>query len=139
MEARRVTRETIRDGLRSLEQAEPEEQWVMLCFLGGRDVEVDSAEANAAFRRAELLLATGGDPRRRLELSSRAVSSVADDLDTPTRRQQLTAGLAALQAETVDPSRAADSVGRLLADSDLAWRCLAAALLAEELGSVDDD
>jgi hypothetical protein len=134
-----VTRETIRDGLRSLEQAEPEEQWVMLCFLGGRDVEVDSAEANAAFRRAELLLATGGDPRRRLELSSRAVSSVADDLDTPTRRQQLTAGLAALQAETVDPSRAADSVGRLLADSDLAWRCLAAALLAEELGSVDDD
>jgi hypothetical protein len=134
-----VTRETIRDGLRSLEQAEPEEQWVMLCFLGGRDVEVDSAEANAAFRRAELLLATGGDPRRRLELSSRAVSSVAEDLDTPRRRQQLTAGLAALQAETVDPSRAADSVGRLLADSDLAWRCLAAALLAEELGSVDDD
>ena len=133
-----MTREPIGDLLRSVEQAEPEEQWVLLCFLAGRDVQVDPAEANAAFRRAELLLATGGDPRRRLELSSRAVSSVADDLDAPERRQQLTTGLAALHTETVGWSRTADALGRLRADPDLAWRCLAAALLAEELGSDDE-
>ena len=34
-------------------------------------------------RRAELLLAAGGDPRRELELDGRAVTSVADDLDEP--------------------------------------------------------
>lgn len=133
-----MTREPIGDLLLSVEQAEPEEQCVLLCFLAGRDVQFDPAEANAAFRRAELLLATGGDPRRRLELSSRAVSSVADDLDAPERRQQLTAGLAALHAETVGHSRTADALGRLRDEPDLAWRCLAAALLAEELGSDDE-
>jgi hypothetical protein len=137
-----VTRETIPDWFLSLERAEREEQLVMLCYVAGHDLDVDTAEANGALRRASLLLVSGGDPRRRLELSGRAVSSVASDLDTPQRRQQLAAGLAALEAETLaldgaaeTLDGAAEALGVLRADEELAWRCFAAALLAEELGS----
>lgn len=134
-----MTRETIRDVLRSLERAEPDEHRTMLCFLASRDVELDSDEAYAALRRAELLLASGGDPRRKLDLHGRAVTAVARDLDTPERRQQLDAGLAALASETDDLHGAAKALRLLRADPDLAWQCYAAALLAEELGSEDYD
>ena len=132
-----MTRETIRDWLRTLERAEREEQLTMLCFLAGRDVEFDPAEANGALRRAELLLASGGDPRRTLDLFGRAVTAVARDLDTAERRRQLDAGLAALESETGDLRGATEALRLLRADPDLAWRCYAAALLAEELGSED--
>ena len=56
-----------------------------LAWLAGRDVELDQDEVKAATRRAELLLATGGDPRRELDLDGRAVASMADDLDDPPR------------------------------------------------------
>jgi hypothetical protein len=132
-----VTRETIPDWHRSLERAELEDQLVMLGYLAGRGVDIDAAEANAALRRASLLLVSGGDPRRRLELHSRAVGSVAGDVDTPQRRQQLAAGLEGLEAETHALAGAAEALGILRADQELAWRCFAAALLAEELGSED--
>ena len=76
-----MTRETTRDWLRSVERAEPEEQWVVLCFLAGQDVRLDEEELNAALRRSALLLAAGGDPRRRLELYGRAVTALAEDLE----------------------------------------------------------
>ena len=56
-----------------------------LGFLAGRSVEIDPEELNAALRRAELLLATGGDPRRSPELYGRAVIAIARDLDEPAR------------------------------------------------------
>ena len=59
---------------------------------------VDEAELHAALRRSELLLATGGDPRRPLELYGRAVTALADDLDEPALRAELAAGLDALAA-----------------------------------------
>ena len=130
-----MTRETIRGLVRSLERAEPEEQWQLLCFLAGRDVELDPEEANGALRRAELLLVSGGDPRRTLDLHGRAVSAVARDLDKPQRRHQLDAGLAALESETEGLRGASEALRLLRADPDLAWQCYAAALLAEELGS----
>lgn len=133
-----MTRETIREVIRSLERAEPQEQWQLLCFLAGRDVELDPEEANGALRRAELLLVSGGDPRRTLDLHGRAVSAVARDLDTPERRQQLDAGLAALENETERLRGGSEALRLLRADTDLAWQCYAAALLAEELGSDDD-
>ena len=55
-----VARETIRDWIRSVDRAEPTDQWTMLCFFAGRGVMVDEDELGAAIRRAELLLAAGG-------------------------------------------------------------------------------
>ena len=130
----RVTQRSVHDVLRTLEEAEPEEQWTALCFLAGREVELDAAETYGALRRAELLLAAGGDPRRRLELHGRAVSAVAHDVDTPERREQLAAGLAALEPGVADLQAASDALRILRADPDLAWQCYAAALLAGELG-----
>jgi hypothetical protein len=129
-----VARPTIRDWLRSVERAEPEEQWTLLCFLAGADVTLDEADVNAALRRAELLLATGGDPRRRLELYGRAVTAVAEDLDEPAARDELRSGLARLAAEAGGLRGAQEAVGILLRDPDLAWQCYACALVAEELG-----
>ena len=97
---------------------------------------MDAAEANGALRRAELLLVAGGDPRRGLELYGRAVTAVARDVDTPERRRQLDAGLAGLESDAAGLRGATEALRRLRADPDLAWQCFAAALLAEELGSV---
>lgn len=128
-----MTRETIRDWVRSVERAEPDEQWTMLCFFAGRAVEVDDAELNAAVRRAELLLAAGGDPRRRLDPFGRAATALADDLDTPARRAQLRAGLDALVPEVEDLRGARESLALLRADAELAWKAFATSLLAEAL------
>jgi hypothetical protein len=128
-----VARRRIRDWLRSVERADPEEQWTLLCFLAGADVQLDEAEVNAALRRAELLLATGGDPRRRLELYGRAVSAVARDLDAPAARTALACGLERLVSEAEGLRGAQEAIGLLLRDPDLAWQCYACALVAEEL------
>ena len=123
----------LRDWVRSTEHAPPEEQWTLLCFLAGRSVIVDEAELHAALRRSELLLATGGDPRRPLELYGRAVTALAEDLDDADLRSQLAAGLEAVRAE-VDGLRGATEALRLLGhDPDLAWQCYAMSLLAEHL------
>jgi hypothetical protein len=135
----RLSRSTIRDLIRAVERAEPDEQWVTLCFVAGRGVELDPDEVSASLRRAELLLATGGDPRRKLELYGRAVTAVADDLDSEGARAELRDGLVALQSE-VDGLRGASEALRVLArDTDLAWQCFACALVAEELAAEGAD
>jgi hypothetical protein len=122
-----------RDWIRAAEHADPHEQWALLCFLAGRSVNLDEGELHAALRRSELLLATGGDPRRPLELYGRAVTALAEDLDDPTARAELAAGLEALSPE-IEGLRGAAEAQRLLGrDGDLAWQCFAMALLAEEL------
>ncbi len=128
-----MARETIRDWVRSAERAEPAEQWTMLCFFAGRRVIVDEDELNAAVRRAELLLAAGGDPRRRLDPFGRAATALADDLDTPERRAQLHTGLEALAPELEGLRGARESLAVLLSDRDLAWNAYATSLLAEAL------
>jgi hypothetical protein len=129
----------VRDWIRSVERAEPEEQWTFLCFLAGQSVALDAEELNAALRRAELLLAAGGDPRRRLELHGRAVSALADDLDAPAARDALAAGLAALATEAEGLRGAGEALRLLQADRGLAWQCFAMGLLAEELAGDDGD
>jgi hypothetical protein len=109
----------------------------MLCFIAGREVTVPAEEANAALRRAELLLAAGGNPHRRLELFGRAVTALAQDLDTPGRRAELVAGLDALAPDVSGLPGGSESLRVLRADADLAWQCYAAALLAEELASAE--
>ena len=121
-----------------LEQADPQERETLLCFLAGGQVELEPEETNGALRRAELLLAAGGDPRRAPDLTGRAVTAVARDLDTPERRRQLAAGLAALEQDTRAGPAVVEALQLLRGEPDLAWQCFAAALLAERLGSDDD-
>lgn len=128
-----MRRRTPHDWLRSLERSEPLEQWALLCFLAGGEVEIDEDERNAAVRRAELLLATGGDPHRAPDLYGRAVSSVASDLDAPERRRALSAGLHGLTEEIAGLRAAGEALRLLTNDGDLAWQVFAYSILVERL------
>jgi len=106
-----------------------------LAWLAGHDVALDPDEGKATVRRAELLLAAGGDPRRELELDGRAVTAVAADLDEPGARDQLEDSLARLAAESEGLAAVNDGLARLRAQPDLAWQSYACALLAEAMGT----
>ena len=105
-----------------------------LAWLAGQEIELDAEEVRATVRRAELLLAAGGDPRRELELDGRAVASVAADLDDPNAREQLEDSLNALATEAEGLASVASALAQLRAQPDLAWQCYAGALLAEAIG-----
>jgi hypothetical protein len=104
-----------------------------LAYLAGTDVELDRGEASAALRRSELLLATGGDPRRELDPADRAVTTLARDLDTPPGRAALQVGLDRLAAEAHGLPQVSRELAALRAEPDRAWRAFACALLAEAL------
>lgn len=108
---------------------------IPLAYLAGTGVELDVEETNAALRRAQLLLAAGGDPRRELEPDGRAVTSLAADLDSEGARAALRAGLERLDARGLP--RVSAALEGLAADGDAAWRAYACALLADSLA--DDD
>lgn len=120
--------------LEQLESGELGDPLPVLAYLAGRAVELPDAELNEARRRALLLLATGGDPHRELDVDDRAVKAIALDLYTEARRDQLAEGIdgLALRARELPALRGAALF--LAADLDLAWRLYALALLAEELG-----
>lgn len=117
----------------SLVEGEPRDALPALALLAGQRVELDGDELHAALRRALLLLATGGDPRRGLELEGRAVRSLADDLASPEPAGQLEVGLGRLREDARGLPRVEAAVGTLLAEAELAWRAFACALLAEEV------
>jgi hypothetical protein len=104
-----------------------------LAWLAGQEVDLDPDEVKATVRRAELLLAAGGDPRRELELDGRAVTSVAEDLDEPEARDQLEDSLARLAAASEGLPGVTEGLARLRAQPDLAWQSYACALLAEAM------
>ena len=104
-----------------------------LALLGGERVTIEEDELHAARRRAMLLLAAGGDPQRGLELDGRAVTALADELETPERVAQLRAGLSSMREQALDLRSVGVALAALLADERLAWRSFACALLAEEL------
>ncbi len=104
-----------------------------LAYLAGTSVELDAGEVRAAVRRAELLLAAGGDPRRELEPDGRAVTALAADLDDETARAELREALERLAAEADGFPRVSAVLAVLLADDDLAWRSFACARLADAL------
>jgi hypothetical protein len=124
----------MRELLELLEAAPGDNLLPGLAWLAGQDVELDPDEVKATVRRAELLLAAGGDPRRELELDGRAVTAVADDLDGPGARGQLEDALARLAAASEGLAAVGDGLARLRAQPDLAWQSYACALLAEAIG-----
>src|SRR5688572_3022440 len=105
-----------------------------LAWLAGQGIELDEEEVRASVRRAELLLAAGGDPRRELELDGRAVSAVAADLDEPGARARLEDSLGVLASEAEGLESVSSALAQLRAQPDLAWQCYAGALLAESIG-----
>ena len=124
----------MREALEVLENGPSNSLLLGLAWLAGQEVELDPDELRGALRRAELLLAAGGDPRRDLELDGRAVTAVADDLDQPKARDQLDDALARLTAGSEGLAAVSDGLARLRSQPDLAWQCYACALLAEALG-----
>jgi hypothetical protein len=124
----------MREALEVLESGSRETVLLGLAWLAGREVGLDQDEVKGALRRAELLLAAGGDPRRELELDGRAVTALAEDLADPAARDQLEDALARLTADSEGLAAVSDGLARLRAQPDLAWQCYACALLAEAIG-----
>ena len=106
----------------------------VLAYVAGQGVEIDADDLHGARRRALLLVAAGGDPHRDLDVDDRAVKSLAADLYTEGRRDQLARSIDALVLRVRDLPAAREAALFLAADVDLAWRVFALTLLAEELG-----
>jgi hypothetical protein len=119
-----------RDALEQLETSDLDVD-VAVVWLVKDEIGFDNDELNGARRRAMFVLAAGGDPHRDLSPNSVAAERLADELDSPERREALAAALAAL--DTSGLRRVNDAVATLRADSDRAWRTLALALLADEI------
>jgi hypothetical protein len=122
------------DVLGRLERGEFGGADAVLAYIAGAGVDLSDAELNEARRRALLLLAAGGDPRRELGVDDRAVKALAADLHDDERRRQLGRSVDALAHRVRDLPRVREAVLFLAADPELAWRLFALALLAEELG-----
>jgi hypothetical protein len=118
-----------------LEQLEgaPGSLAAQLAYLAVQEVEIDEDDLSAARRRALLVLASGGDPRRELDFDSRAVTVLAEDLHSPARQAALESGLVALRHEADGLAMVSATLDGLLADATLAWRWACCALLAEEV------
>jgi hypothetical protein len=125
----------MRDVLELLEARGGDGLRFSLAWLAGRELEHDPDELRATLRRATLLLATGGDPRREPSLDDRAVTSVAADLDAPATRERFEDALGALATEAEGMASVASALAQLRAQPDLAWQCYACALLAEASGA----
>jgi len=121
--------------LAAIEGGELGDPLALLAYIAGQELELPAAELGGARRRALLLRAAGGDPRRELDVDDRAVKALALDLHTEARRRELGDALDGLALLVGDLPRVRSAVVFLAADLDLAWRLFMLALLAEELGS----
>ena len=119
--------------LERVEQGELGDPLPVLAYVAGRSVELPEDELAGARRRALLVLAAGGDPRRELEVDDPAVKSLAADLHSEERRARLGVAIDELALAARDLPQTREAVLFLARDPDLAWRLLALALLAEEL------
>jgi hypothetical protein len=124
----------MRELLEILEAGPSDNLLLGLAWLAGQELALDQDEVKATLRRAELLLASGGDPHRELEFDGRAVTAVAEDLDEPHARDQFEDALARLTAAAEGLSAVSEGLARLRAQPDLAWQSYACALLAEAIG-----
>ena len=122
----------------SVEAGELGDPLPVLAYVAGLGVDLPEDELARARRRSLLVLAAGGDPHRELEVDAPAVKSLAADHFEVERRAQLAAAIDELAVAARDLPLTRDALLFLAADVDLAWRLLALALLAEEIGDDDD-
>jgi hypothetical protein len=106
---------------------------VTVASVAGRELPIDEDETRAAGRRALLVLASGGDPSRGLDLQGPAVERLADELDAPDRRSALSVGLVRLRDDAIGLPHVSEAVKALIDAPETAWRAYAAAVLAEQL------
>jgi hypothetical protein len=104
-----------------------------VCLLAARHVQIEEDELRAARRRAVLILATGGDPHRELDLDSVALRRLGDELDRPDRRAGLAAGLQHICDGASDLPAVREAAEALVRDPEKAWRLFAACVLVDEL------
>jgi hypothetical protein len=126
--------DSVDDLLQRVDAGELGDPLPVLAYLAGERVSLDVDKLSAARRRALLLLAAGGDPHRELGIDDRAVKALAADLHDDERLDELRHGIDALVVRLRDLPHARDGALFLAADTELAWRLFALALLAEELG-----
>ena len=126
--------DSVDDLLQRVDAGELGDPLPVLAYMAGDRVSLEDEELSAARRRALLLLAAGGDPRRELGIDDRAVKALAADLYDDQRLAELQRGIDALAVRVRDLPRAREGALFLAADTELAWRMFALALLAEELG-----
>ena len=117
----------------SSEDAVETEAQVALAHVAGQDVPVPEDELKGAVRRALLVLASGGDPSRSLDLGGPAVDNLADELDSPFRRKILADGLEALRVEAGERAAVVGVVESLQGDQNLAWRAFSVGRLIDAL------
>ena len=103
--------------------------------VAGRELALDADELRAGTRRALLVLASGGDPSRGLDLDGQAIARLAEELDRPERREALEDGLFRLLESARGFAHVSETVRALLGAPDVAWRAYACSLLAEELAA----
>jgi hypothetical protein len=121
-----------REWLDLLEELGEVERCVSIAWAAGAAVAIPDDELNEALRRALVVRAVGGSPQREVALDEDAVARLADELESPARRQELLVSIDALRSGSLGP-RALEAADALLGDVDLAWRCFAAGQLAAEL------
>jgi hypothetical protein len=126
--------DSVDDLLQRVDAGELGDPLPVLAYLAGDRVSLDDEELSAARRRALLLLAAGGDPHRELGVDDRAVKALAADLYDEKRLDELRRSIDTLVIRLRDLPRAREGALFLAADTELAWRLFALALLAEELG-----
>ncbi|MET1010664.1 MAG: hypothetical protein ABWY96_11490 [Gaiellaceae bacterium] len=107
---------------------------VVLATVAGRKVHFYEYEAHGAARRALLLLSTGGDPGRGLDLHGRAVTAMAEDMRTVDRQIALEEGLRQVRLQAEGLPHVSEALHGLVEAPDVAWRAYAAGILAQALG-----
>jgi hypothetical protein len=95
---------------------------VTVASVAGRGVPLDDDEARGAGRRALLVLASGGDPTRGLDLNGPAVERLADELSTPQRRSALNTSLVRLRDDAIGLPHVTEAVKALIDAPETAWR-----------------
>jgi hypothetical protein len=125
---------TLEERLADASDEQLAEALVSIAYVAGAGIDLDETERRSAARRALLLLAAAGDPMRGLDLDGRAVTALADDLETAERLTAHARSLEELAGQARGHKHVYAAIEALLETPDVAWRAYAAALLAEELG-----
>jgi hypothetical protein len=108
------------DLLRRLQAGELGDPLPLLAYLAGQQVGIPAAELNGARRRALLLRAAGGDPRREPDVDDPATRRLALDLLSDSRRADLGAALDELAPLVRELPLQREALLFLAADLDLA-------------------